>query len=152
MYDVIKYPASTSHSFSSYNYDSEYSKYGYLLSKEITSANAVMLIPKGMGGYDSTEKGIHFSVQMVQKKNSNSGWGDAIALVNSKELTHYRDNKILELGAYNTKKGIKYSNTNETVTVYDFLSLLNSFTVTPSILKSVKNASVDASSLVTVAV
>ena len=28
------------------------------------------------------------------------GWGDAIALVNSKSLSHYRDTKILELGAY----------------------------------------------------
>ena len=115
LYDVIKYPASISHSFSSYDYDSSYRKYGYSLSKEVTSTSAVMLIPKGMGEYDSSKTGIHFSVQMVQKKNSNSGWGDAIALVNSKELTHYRDNKILELGAYNAKKGIKYSNTNHVV-------------------------------------
>ena len=68
-----------------------------------------------MGAYDSSKNGIHFSVKMVQKKNSNSGWGDAIALINSKELSHYRDNKILELGAYNAKKGIKYSNTNHVV-------------------------------------
>ena len=115
LYDVIKYPSDTSHSFSSYNYDSRYSKYGYSLSKAVTGASAVMLIPKGMGAYDPTKNGIHFSVKMVQKKNSNSGWGDAIALINSKELSHYRDNKILELGAYNAKKGIKYSNTNHVV-------------------------------------
>ena len=115
LYDVIKYPASVSHTFSTYNYDSGYNKYGYSFSKAVTSASAVMLIPKGMGAYDPTKNGIHFSVQMVQKKNSNSGWGDVIALVNSKELSHYRDNKILELGAYNAKKGIKYSNTNHVV-------------------------------------
>lgn len=115
LYDVIKYPSDTSHSFSTYNYDSRYSKYGYSLSKAVTSASAVILIPKGMGAYDSSKNGIHFSVKMVQKKNSNSGWGDAIALINSKELSHYRDNKILELGAYNAKKGIKYSNTNHVV-------------------------------------
>ena len=115
LYDVIKYPADISHSFSTYNYDSRYSKYGYSLSKGITSTSAVMLIPKGMGEYDSSKTGIHFSVLMVQKKNSNSGWGDAIALVNSKELTNHRDNKILELGAYNAKKGIKYSDTNHVI-------------------------------------
>lgn len=115
LYDVIKYPSDISYSFSSYNYDSRYSKYGYLLSKATTSASAVMLIPKGLQAYNPTENGIHFQVQMVQKKNSNSGWADAIALVNSKELSHYRDNKILELGAYNSKKGIKYSNTNHVV-------------------------------------
>lgn len=115
LYDVIKYPSSISNSFSTYNYDSRYSKYGYSLSKAVTSASAVMLIPKGIGAYDPTKNGIHFSVKMVQKKNSNSGWGDAIALINSKELSNYRDNKILELGAYNAKKGIKYSNTNHVV-------------------------------------
>ena len=41
--------------------------------------------------------------------------GDAIALINSKELSHYRDNKILELGAYSAKKGIKYSGTDHVV-------------------------------------
>lgn len=41
LYDVIKYPSDTSHSFSTYNYDSRYSKYGYSLSKAVTSASAV---------------------------------------------------------------------------------------------------------------
>lgn len=115
LYDVIKYPTSMSHTFSTYEFDSRYSKYGYLLSKAVTSSSVVMLIPKGMKTFDSTETRIHFSIQMVQKKNSNSGWADAIALINSKELSHYRDTKILELGTYNAKKGVKYSNANHVV-------------------------------------
>lgn len=115
LYDVIKYPLDISHSFSTYNFDSGYSRYGYLLSKAVTSSSVVMLMPKGMPAINPSKSGIHFKVDMVQKKNSNSGWADAIALVNSKSLSHYRDNKILELGAYNSNKGVKYSNTNHVV-------------------------------------
>ena len=79
------------------------------------SSASVMLIPKGMEVFDVSKTGIHFSLDRVQKKNSNSGWGDAIALVNSKELNNYRDNKILELGAYPAKKGVKYSGTDHVV-------------------------------------
>ena len=115
LYDVVKYPSDTSHSFSTYNYDSSYSHYGYLFSKAVTGSSAVMLIPKGIPAIDASKTGIHFKVDMVQKKNSNSGWADAIALINSKELSHYRDNRILELGAYAGGKGVKYSNTNHAV-------------------------------------
>lgn len=112
LYEVIKYPTSITHSISIYNYDSNYSKYGYLLSKAVSSGSVVMLIPDSMPAIDSTKTGVHFQVKMVQKKNSNSGWGDAIAFISSKDLTHYRDTKILELGAYNAKKGVKYSNSD----------------------------------------
>ena len=115
LYDVIKYPSDITHTFSTYQYDSSYNKYGYSFSKAIASSTAVMLIPKGTTAIDPTKTGIHFSIKMVQKKNSNSGWGDVIALVNSKELANYRDNKILELGAYPSKKGIKYSGTDHVV-------------------------------------
>ena len=115
LYDVVKYPSDVSHSFSTYNYDSGYSRYGYSFSKGVTSSSAVMLIPKGTPAIDASKTGIHFKADIVQKKNSNSGWGDAIALVNSKELSHYRDNKILELGAYAGGKGVKYSNANHVV-------------------------------------
>lgn len=101
LYDIVKYPSDITHSFEivevSYtgNYD---------LSKQTTAASVVMAIPKvysnGIGGTN----GIHMSVALRQKKDSNQGWGDAIALVNSKSLSHYRDTKILELGAYPAKK------------------------------------------------
>lgn len=101
LYDIVKYPQDITHSFEivevSYtgNYD---------LSKQTTAASVVMAIPKvysnGIGGTN----GIHISVSLRQKKDSNQGWGDAIALVNSKSLSHYRDTKILELGAFPAKK------------------------------------------------
>ena len=87
----------------------------YNLTKEVGSGNVVMVIPKvysnGIGG----NNGIHISVGLYQKKDSNQGWGDAIALVNSKSLSHYRDTKILELGAYPGKKGLKYSTSDHVV-------------------------------------
>lgn len=87
----------------------------YDLSKQTTAASVVMAIPKvysnGIGGTN----GIHISVSLRQKKDSNQGWGDAIALVNSKSLSHYRDTKILELGAYPAKKGLKYSTSDHVV-------------------------------------
>lgn len=52
---------------------------------------------------------------MVQKKTSNQGWGDAICLLNSKELSHARDTKILELGAYAAKKGVRYSTSDHVI-------------------------------------
>lgn len=122
LYDVVKYPSDISHSFSTYNFDSNYSRYGYSFSKGVSGSSVVILIPKGTPAIDPTKSGIHFKVDMVQKKNSNSGWADAIALVNSKQLTHYRDNKILELGAYNGGKGVKYSNANHVVNSLDVSS------------------------------
>ena len=65
----------------------------------------------GIGGTN----GIHLQADLYQKKDSNQGWGDCIALVNSKSLSHYRDTKILELGAYPGKKGLKYSNSDHVV-------------------------------------
>ncbi|WP_288579440.1 hypothetical protein [uncultured Methanobrevibacter sp.] len=42
--------------------------------------------------------------RIISKKDSNHGYGDVIALVNSKSLSHYIDTKILELGTYSGKK------------------------------------------------
>lgn len=111
-YDIIKYPSNISHTFniSSVDYTEVYN-----LTKDVGSGNVVMAIPKvytnGIGG----SNGIHISVGLYQKKDSNQGWGDAIALVNSKSLSHYRDTKILELGAYPGKKGLKYSTSDHVV-------------------------------------
>ncbi len=33
----------------------------------------------------------------------------------SSKISHYRDTEILELGAYPYKKGLKYSNANQTI-------------------------------------
>ena len=111
-YDIVKYPTDITHTFEVVEVD--YSEY-YNLAKQTTSGSVVMAIPKVYSnGIDATN-GIHISVALRQKKDSNQGWGDAIALVNSKSLSHYRDTKILELGAYPGKKGLKYSNTDHVV-------------------------------------
>lgn len=113
LYDVVKYPTDLTHSFNTHNYDSSYSGYGYLISKGVTESSAVMLFPTI--AIDTSKTGVHFSAKMVQKKNSDSGWGDAIAFVSSRNLSHYRDTKILELGAYPSSKGLKYSNADHTI-------------------------------------
>ena len=111
-YDIVKYPSGISHTFDVTEVD--YSEV-YDLTKDVTSSSAVMAIPKVYSnGIDGTN-GIHINVALYQKKDSNQGWGDCIALVNSKSLSHYRDTKILELGAYPGKKGLKYSSTDHVV-------------------------------------
>ena len=96
-----KYPSSITHTFNTVDVD--YTEV-YNLAKEVTASSVVMAIPNVYSnGIDGTN-GIHIQVDLYQKKDSNQGWGDAIALVNSKSLSHYRDTKILELGAYPGKK------------------------------------------------
>ena len=113
-YDIVKYPSSISHTFDVVELGEEYIEV-YNLSKEVTASSVVMVIPKVYSnGIDGTN-GIHLQADLYQKKDSNQGWGDCIALVNSKSLSHYRDTKILELGAYPGKKGLKYSNTDHVV-------------------------------------
>ena len=113
MFDIIKYPSDITLTLEPYEYDTGYNDSGLLVSKAINSASAAFLIPKGTPAI--TDSGIHFKCGMVQKKTSNSGWGDAICLLNSKNLSHARDTKILELGAYPGKKGVKYSNSDHVV-------------------------------------
>lgn len=115
MFDIIKYPSDIELTLEPYEYDTGYSDSGLLISKATNSASAAFLIPKGTPAISANESGIHFKCGMVQKKTSNSGWGDAICLLNSKELSHARDTKILELGAYPGKKGVKYSNSDHVV-------------------------------------
>lgn len=111
-FDIVKYPTSISHTFNigEVNYSEVFN-----LAKDVGSSSAVMAILKvysnGIGGTN----GIHIEVALYQKKDSNQGWGDAIALVNSKSLNHYRDTKILELGAYPGNKGLKYSTSDHVV-------------------------------------
>ena len=113
-YDIVKYPSSISHTFDVVELGEEYIEV-YNLSKEVTASSVVMAIPhvysNGIGGTN----GIHLQADLYQKKDSNQGWGDCIALVNSKSLSHYRDTKILELGAYPAKKGLKYSTSDHVV-------------------------------------
>lgn len=114
LYDIIKYPSDIEHAFVIDDVG-EYGDYVYDLSKATQAASVVMAIPhiyqNGIGGTN----GIHIGVSLYQKKDSNQGWGDAIALVNSESLSHYRDTKILELGAYPGKKGLKYSTSDHVV-------------------------------------
>ena len=111
-YDIVKYPTDITHTFEIVEVG--YSEY-YDLAKQTTSGSVVMAIPKVYAnGIDATN-GIHMSVALRQKKDSNQGWGDAIALVNSRSLSHYRDTKILELGAYAGKHGSRYSNSDHVV-------------------------------------
>ena len=112
MFDIVKYPSDIELTLEPYEYDTGYNDSGLLVSKATNSASAAFLIPKGTPALDC---GIHFRCGMVQKKTSNQGWGDAICLLNSKELSHARDTKILELGAYAAKKGVKYSNSDHVV-------------------------------------
>lgn len=115
MFDIIKYPSDIELTLESYEYDTGYNDSGLLVSKATNSSSAAFLIPKGTPAIDASESGIHFKCGMVQKKTSNQGWGDAICLLNSKTLSHARDTKILELGAYPAKKGVKYSNSDHVV-------------------------------------
>ena len=115
-YRVIKYPVDIEHTLTENEYDTGYNDSGLMVSKEVVSASVVMLIPNIFTNpIDAAETGIHFKAKMVQKKDSNQGWGDCIALVNSDSLSNYRDTKILELGAYPAKKGVKYSNSDHVV-------------------------------------
>lgn len=115
-YRIVKYPLDEEVSLSTDEYDTGYNDSGMLISKGTEASSVVMLIPNVFSSpIDASESGIHFKLKFVQKKNSNQGWGDAIALVNSDSLSHYRDTKILELGAYPAKKGVKYSNSDHTV-------------------------------------
>lgn len=111
-YDIVKYPSGLTHGFEIVEVDS--SEY-YNLTKQITSASVVMAIPHVYAsGIDGT-CGIHVSAALRQKKDSSQGWADTIALVNSKSLSHYRDTRILELGAYAGKHGSRYSGTDHVV-------------------------------------
>ena len=112
LYDVVKYPSDISHTF---YLDDAGEDFAYDLTKAIQAASVVMVIPHVyQNGIDGTN-GIHISASIYQKKDSNQGWGDCIALVNSKSLSHYRDTKILELGAYPGGKGVKYSTSDHVV-------------------------------------
>ena len=113
MFDIIKYPVDIELTLEPYEYDTGYNDSGLLVSKQTNNASAVFLIPKGTPAI--TDSGIHFKCGMVQKKTSNQGWGDAICLLNSKELSHARDTKILELGAYAAKKGVRYSTSDHVI-------------------------------------
>ena len=115
MFDIIKYPSDIELTLESYASDTGYTGFGLLVSKPVNSASAAFLIPKGTPAIDASESGIHFKCGIVQKKTSNQGWGDAICLLSSKSLSHARDTKILELGAYPGKKGVKYSNSDHVV-------------------------------------
>lgn len=115
-YRIVKYPSDLEITLTTGEYDSNYDDDGMLITKTTSASSVGMLIPAYMvSPIDATEDGIHFKIKFVHKKTSNQGWGDCIALVNSDSLSNYRDTKILELGAYPAKKGVKYSNSDHTL-------------------------------------
>lgn len=117
-----KYPSSTTITLTDYVWDPNYNERGMQISKGYGSAEAGYVIPNEMtdgiylgASYESNYQGIHFHAQVVPQQSSTSGWASGIALLTSNSLSHYRDNAIVELGAYPGKKGIKYSGTDHAV-------------------------------------
>ena len=118
-YTLVKYPSTTNITIS--EVDEFNSQYDYVngveVSKTYGASQAAYMIPTDLiNGADLTDTGIHFSAIVSPMYSSSSGWASGICLLNSKTLSHYRDNKILELGAYPGKKGLQYSGTNHTIT------------------------------------
>jgi hypothetical protein len=118
-YTLVKYPSSATVNVSEvdeFNSDYDYAN-GIEVSKTYGAPQAGYMIPTNLiDGIDLLDTGIHFSAIVSPMYSSSSGWACGICLLNSKTLTHYRDNKILELGAYPGKKGLKYSGTDHTIT------------------------------------
>ena len=118
-YTLVKYPTSATvnvNEVDKFNNDYDYAN-GIEVSKTYGSPQAAYMIPTSLiDGIDLSDTGIHFSAIVSPMYSSSSGWACGICLLNSKTLTHYRDNKILELGAYPGKKGLQYSGTNHTIT------------------------------------
>lgn len=118
-YTLVKYPSSANITVS--EVDEFNSDYDYVnaiqVSKTYGSSQAAYMIPTSLiDGVDLTDNGIHFSAIVSPMNSSSSGWASGICLLNSKTLTHYRDSRIIELGAYPSKKGLQYSGTDHTVT------------------------------------
>ena len=118
-YTLVKYPTSATVNVTEvdeFNSDYDYAN-GIEVSKIYGAPQAGYMIPTSLiDGVDLSDTGIHFSAFVSPMYSSSSGWASGICLLNSKTLTHYRDNKILELGAYPGKKGLKYSGTDHTIT------------------------------------
>ena len=119
---VWKYPSTASVTLSDYVWDTNYRERGMQISKAYGASEAAYIIPTEMidgiylgASYESSYQGIHFHAQIVPQYSSSSGWACGIGLLTSNRLSHYRDNAILELGAYPSKKGIRYSGTDHLI-------------------------------------
>ena len=117
-YTLVKYPSSANVSVNVV--DELNGDYDYVnaveVSKTYGTSQAAYMIPTSLiNGIDLSNTGIHFSAIVSPMYSSSSGWASGICLLNSKNLNHWRDNKILELGAYPGKKGLQYSGTNHTI-------------------------------------
>lgn len=118
-YTLVKYPTTATvnvNEVDEFNNDYDYAN-GIEVSKTYGASQAGYMIPTSLiDGIDLSDTGIHFQAIVSPMYSSSSGWACGICLLNSKTLSHYRDNKILELGAYPGKKGLQYSGTNHTIT------------------------------------
>lgn len=117
-FTLVKYPSSANITVS--EVDEFNSQYDYANGVEVSktygvSQTAYMIPTSLIDGVDLTDTGIHFSAIVSPMYSSSSGWASGICLLNSKNLNHYRDNNILELGAYPGKKGLQYSGTDHTI-------------------------------------
>ena len=117
-YTLVKYPSSANVSVNVV--DELNGDYDYVnaveVSKTYGTSQAAYMIPTSLiNGIDLSNTGIHFSAIVSPMYSSSSGWASGICLLNSKNLNHWRDSRILELGAYPGKKGLQYSGTDHAV-------------------------------------
>lgn len=118
-YTLIKYPPTANITVIEVDeFNSQYSyANGIEVSKTYGSAQAAYMIPTDLiDGINLFKTGIHIQTIVSPMYSSASGWASGICLLSSKDLTHYRDTSILELGAYPGKKGLKYSGNNHNIT------------------------------------
>lgn len=124
-YTLIKYPSSANVNVNVVDeFNSEYSYAdGIEVSKTYGSSQSAYMIPTSLiEGVDLSETGIHFKAIVSPMMSSSSGWASGICLLGSKDLNHYRDTAILEVGAYPGKKGMQYSGSNHVVTAINTAS------------------------------
>ena len=117
-YTLVKYPSSANVSVNVV--DELNSDYDYVnaveVSKTYGAPQSAYMIPTSLiDGIDLSDTGIHFQAIVSPMYSSSSGWASGICLLNSKNLNHWRDSRILELGAYPGKKGLQYSGTDHAV-------------------------------------
>ena len=99
-YALVKYPSSANVSVNVV--DELNGDYDYVnaveVSKTYGASQAAYMIPTSLiDGIDLSDTGIHFQAIVSPMYSSSSGWASGICLLNSKNLNHWRDSRILEL-------------------------------------------------------
>ena len=99
-YALVKYPSSANVSVNVV--DELNGDYDYVnaveVSKTYGAPQSAYMIPTSLiDGIDLSDTGIHFQAIVSPMYSSSSGWASGICLLNSKNLNHWRDSRILEL-------------------------------------------------------